>query len=285
MHCLVNEDSSIKNARNKEERCVMKKLTRMFLLLIIFSFSMSKTVLAVYELKTIEEWISASDLIVYGKVIKSNIYYNNDEIIRLSTISIDQKIKNSIEEKNDQITIESSEGVINGKTIQKYDFRPDLKVDSNVIIILFRKSNGNYDIAGAVRGLFYVSDGIISGTQTSLDEFIDSIKSLINQKQQKIGVDIPSFEEQLTHNDFLGKIADTGYHISDEFYGRDDYGVTDRTIEFKINPTYAFDYEGNRILFEDIKAAVEDCLAQWNKSNVPCDNVNFTVSPDSPTQK
>ena len=228
---------------------------------------------ATYEPSPIEEHIWEADLIVIGSPTDSFTEKKaNGEINRYTSVHIVEALKSTQKKVPDSVVIENFEGATDsdGNMIFGF-FRPVIELNRTAILMLVRKDNGYYEVAGSFRGNLPLVDGKIKGTSIAVEEFKEKLSEHMIGRAALLDSELPSFEFQLGQPGVsVGKATHTGMHIdSGRFYGRPNYAhhPPPLTITFKLKSAGATDKNGNAISFSALKTAMETSIDEWNDIN------------------
>ena len=240
-----------------------------------------------YEPRPIETLIQGADLIVIGRIEKTSVYENEKgDGIGRTTIRIQEVIKGD-KAVGETIVVEHFEGVLSeaGEINQYSEFRPIFTPGEQPLLLLNRFGD-IYGVTGAFRGKIDIIEDRVAGIGIALSDFKEAIKRVDRKEVSKLEVGMVPIEYQLDKIRVANSEASSvyGMHLDGQFFARTNYRhhPPPLTITFHINPEGAIDGDGKQIPFNDLKTAMDSCVAQWN--SLEDSDIKFQVD-SNPTTK
>ena len=213
------------------------------------------------------------------------LYRNKEKIIRYSTITIDDIVHSKIPYSGKTIIIESFDGYYhNGKFEEMPYYPPQFSIGKKIIVLVVKEKD-KYRLYGNAYGKFDIISNIIAQCGNPLDVFIKEISEVTQGKSKTFKVKYPSFYNQKRHERIAKAAGDENERMHDDlsraFRTSGEWYCYSQPheIEFKINPTGAFDADSVAIPFNTLKTLVTSACSLWN--SIDNTNINFTVHPDS----
>jgi hypothetical protein len=129
---------------------------------------------------SLEQLTQDADLVILGTVEGVESELVTGKIFSFATISVKSKIKGESEATQNKIIIKFPGGTV-GDLAMKVEDSPDYKKGEKVLIFLKKIQNQPYyRTLGASQGRFLIKDHIVLKENTSLDQFLEKIQSIMH---------------------------------------------------------------------------------------------------------
>jgi hypothetical protein len=244
-------------------------ITRLMMLCLVqFVFSTS-AFCSQYEFHTLEEINDMSEAFIYGEII------GKEEIVEGNTYCYEYEMEvedGSISRAGEKVKFRTSQGWYSDGKRSPMELSIELMVHKKYLAFIYDIDGINH-ITHLAQGVFRIENGTIHNTDITIDEFIASINKYDRDKE-KIELQLPSLSQRIAGLKYnpVAKVAEIELLDGKFSYASGAAASIIRT--FVINPDSAYDYNGDRIPFNDNKNAVQACLNEWN--NVANSNITYT---------
>ena len=129
---------------------------------------------------SLEQLTQDADLVILGTVEGVESELVTGKIFSFATISVKSKIKGELEATQNKIIIKFPGGTV-GDRAMKVEDSPGYKKGEKVLIFLRKIQNQPYyRTVGASQGRFLIKNHIVLKENTSLDQFLEKIQSIMH---------------------------------------------------------------------------------------------------------